>query len=141
MPVKSPYPEAEQRTGRQNQLRTDLHFHPELFYSAAYIIPPHSLAAPDWRAGTKNTEMMPHCQGCEHSRNGILWVKRSSLEPLLQVRCIWKPWPIPAWEFTLEVSSSHTSAPLFPSPQLQHLPPWVGAAQKELGFPHTHSTT
>lgn len=81
--------ETKQRTGRQNQLRTDLHLHPDPFYSGGYIISPHSLAPPDRRAGMNNTEAMPHCQGCEHSRNGVLWVKRSSLKPLLQVRCTW----------------------------------------------------
>lgn len=79
MPVKSPYPETQQRTGRQNKLPTDPHFHPELFYSTGYIIAPPSLANPDRRAGMNNTEVMPHGQGWEQSRNGVLWVKRSSL--------------------------------------------------------------
>lgn len=86
-----------------------------------------------------NTEVMPHCQGCEHSRNGGLWVKRNSKEPLLQARCTWKPWPPPAWEFTLEAAAHDTSIaprvsiPTTPAPSTQ-----VGAAQEQL---HTHSTT
>lgn len=110
--------------GDKSSTGPDLHLHPELFYSAGYIIPPHSLAPPDGRAGMNNTEVLPHCQGWEHSRNGVLWVKRSSLEPLLQVRRISSTWcfhsagaiPQLHWSWASPTPTAPPEAPAGPDP-------------------------